>query len=81
MSHWPTRPFADALIAGRRCAPLVAARDAARRRALAALGRGQDRGIPPEDAAFDRKFGQLDAALERSALDADGVPCEWIERS
>jgi hypothetical protein len=32
-----------------------------------------------KNAAFDRKFGQLDPALKRSAFDADGVPCEWID--
>ena len=32
-----------------------------------------------KNVAFDRKFGQLDPALKRSAFDADGVPCEWID--
>lgn len=32
-----------------------------------------------KNAAFDRRFGQVDSALKRSPFDADGVPCEWID--
>ena len=31
------------------------------------------------NAAFDRRFGHVDPALKRSAVDAGGVPAEWIE--